>query len=227
MPKKAKLLSLEKKRQDRWLVIRIRLPGVSFDRLFSGALVTAGCIGMLTVLAPIFLPEPDIQSSRVSAATQASVKQVGLSRSIPTHLEIPDIQLSTALIQLGKNDDGSLQVPEVYDVAGWYKFSPTPGEVGPSIIAGHVDNYLGPAVFFYLKDLQPGQRISVTREDRRVVNFRVDKVALFDQQAFPTQEVYGNIDHPGLRLITCGGTYNALTGHYSHNTVVYASLDDS
>jgi sortase (surface protein transpeptidase) len=182
---------------------------------------------MLTVLAPIFFPEPDIQSSRVSAAPQASVKQAGLPRSVPTQLEIPDIQLSTALIQLGKNDDGSLQVPEVYDVAGWYKFSPTPGEVGPSVIAGHVDNYLGPAVFFYLKDLQPGQRISVTREDKRVVNFRVDKVTLFDQQAFPTKEVYGNIDHPGLRLITCGGTYNVLTGHYSHNTVVYASLDES
>lgn len=227
MPKKAKLLSLEKKRQDRWLVIRIRIPNISFDRLFSGALVTAGCIGMLTVLAPVFFPEPDIQSSRVSATPQAYVKQAGLSRSIPTYLEIPDIQLSTALIELGKNDDGSLQVPEVYDVAGWYKFSPTPGEVGPSVIAGHVDNYLGPAVFFYLKDLQPGQRISVTREDRTVVNFRVDKVELFEQQAFPTKEVYGNIDHPGLRLITCGGTYNVLTGHYSHNTVVYASLAES
>jgi len=126
------------------------------------------------------------------------------------------------LIKLGKNPDGSLATPERYDIAGWYEFAPTPGETGPAIIVGHVDNYLGPAVFFNLKSLHPGQSIFVTREDKQVVEFRVDSVELFDQQSFPTNAVYGNIDYPGLRLITCGGAFNPLTGHYSHNTVVYA-----
>lgn len=224
MAKRAKLLSLEKKRQDRWLVIRIRLPNVSFDHLFSGGLVVAGFVGMISILAPVFFSSPEPEVPRTAVVSQPPVDEIVLPRSTPVHLEIPDIQLSTTLIQLGKNAEGGLEVPERYDIAGWYKFSPTPGEVGPAVIVGHVDNYLGPAVFFYLKDLQPGQYINVTREDKRVATFRVDKVALFDRQSFPTEEVYGNIDYAGLRLITCGGVYNVLSGQYSHNTVVYASL---
>lgn len=225
MPKRAKLLSLEKKRRDRWIVIRIRLPNISFDRLLSGGLVLAGFVGMISVLTPAFFSTPAPEAPRLLAAAPAEVRpQVSLPKSIPTHLEIPEIQLSTDLIQLGKNAEGGLEVPESYEIAGWYKFSPTPGEIGPAVIVGHVDNYLGPAVFFYLKDLQPGQHINVTREDKTVATFRVDSIALFDRQNFPTKEVYGNIEHAGLRLITCGGVYSVLSGQYSHNTVVYASL---
>lgn len=116
-----------------------------------------------------------------------------------------------------------METPDDYVRAGWYKFSPTPGELGPSIITGHVDNYQGPAVFFYLKDLQPKQKILITREDESIVTFEVDDVELFDQNAFPTDRVYGNIDHAGLRLITCGGDFNVMTGRYLQNIVVYAS----
>jgi sortase (surface protein transpeptidase) len=142
---------------------------------------------------------------------------------VPTSLEIPDIGLATDLITLGKNDDGTLATPDRYDIAGWYTLSPTPGEIGPAVIVGHVDNYLGPAVFFYLKDLQPGQSIYVNRTDGSRVRFTVDRVELVDQQNFPTQQVYGNIDYAGLRLITCGGDFDPLTGHYLSNTVVYAT----
>jgi len=224
MSRKSKLLTLEKNRQARWLVIRIRLPNVSLDHLFSGGLVAAGFVGIVTVLSPAFFPAPSTEVLHATKDTLATVEQqVGLPRSIPTHLDIPDIQLSTPLTQIGKNADDSLEVPADSNIAGWYRFSPTPGEVGPAVISGHVDTYLGPAVFFYLKDLQPGQHIVITRQDESVVTFRVDKVAVFDQQDFPTGDVYGDIDYPGLRLITCGGTYNVLSGHYSHNTVVYAS----
>ena len=184
----------------------------------------AGCIGIASVLSPVFLPASRPEVSSVAPIVHAeAAKPVGLPRSVPTHLEVPDIGVSTDLVQIGKNSDDSLEVPADATIAGWYKFSPTPGEIGPAVITGHVDTYLGPAVFFYLKDLQPGQKILVTREDKRVVTFRVDKVAVFDQQNFPTKEVYGDIDYAGLRLITCGGTYNVLSGHYSDNVVVYAS----
>ena len=146
-----------------------------------------------------------------------------LARSLPTRVAIADIGVDTPLIQLGQNDDGTLAVPDSYDEAGWYTGSPTPGEIGPSIIVGHVDNYMGAAVFFRLKELQPGQRISVTREDGTVASFVVTQVAQFDQNNFPTDAVYGNIDHAGLRLITCGGPFDHVAHRYTQNTVVFAS----
>ena len=224
MPKKPKLLSIKETKRGRWLVVSIRLPNISLDRAFSEGLIVAGCIGIASVLSPVFIPSTHSQVSSVVPVVRAeSAKPVGLPRSIPTHLEIPDINVSTDLVQIGKNADDSLEVPADSTIAGWYKFSPTPGEIGPAVITGHVDTYLGPAVFFYLKDLQPGQLIRVSRQDKRVVTFRVDTVAVFDQQNFPTKEVYGDIDYAGLRLITCGGTYDVLSGHYSDNVVVYAT----
>lgn len=205
------------------------MPNVSFDRLFSGSLVTAGGLGMASMLLPVFFTAPNLEATQERPAVQATQQQAAtaLPKSVPVRLEIPDIGLTTELSQVGKNADGSLEVPADANIAGWYRLSPTPGEIGPSIITGHVDTYTGPAVFFYLKDLVPGQTITITRKDKTKAHFRVDKVASFEQQAFPTKEVYGDIDYPGLRLITCGGVYDVLSGHYSHNTVVYATLVDS
>jgi sortase (surface protein transpeptidase) len=174
------------------------------------------------------LPKTNFAATTIKTPTPAEAeKPKGMARSIPTRLEIPDAGVATDLIQLGQNEDGTLETPTDYVHAGWYKYSPTPGEIGPAVITGHVDNYLGPAVFFYLKELQPGQPIHITREDGTVANFKVDRVELFAQDAFPTQDVYGNIDYPGLRLITCGGTFNAFTGHYNDNIVVYATFVSS
>lgn len=152
---------------------------------------------------------------------------VGMTRSLPVHLSAADVAIDTDLIQLGKNDDGTMETPVSYDVAGWYKYSPTPGEIGPAVITGHVDNYKGAAVFYRLKELQPGQKIAVTREDGSVATFTVTKLEQFDQDHFPTDAVYGNTDDSQLRVITCGGPFNHLSGEYTQNTVVFAVLDKS
>lgn len=203
------------------------MPDLSLDQVFSGGLTIAGLIGVLGILGSQLFVLPTEVNHRSAPAPVIEKPAVGLPASIPVHLEIPDIGVSTGLIQLGKNSDGTMETPTDYAVAGWYKHSPTPGELGPAIITGHVDNYLGPAVFFYLEKLQPGQQIIVTREDGSIVNFEVNKVAVFDQQNFPTDEVYGDIDYQGLRLITCGGQYDVIAGRYSHNVVVYASYVSS
>lgn len=156
-----------------------------------------------------------------SLATQ---QPLGLTRSVPMHIAIPAIQLNSDIVTIGQKADGSLQVPGRPDVTGWYNLGPSPGEVGPAIIVGHVDSLTGPAVFWNLRNLKAGDQITVTRQDGAVVSFTVDSLASFDQANFPTQAVYGNINGVGLRLITCGGTFNYLTRHYSHNTVVFASL---
>ena len=126
-------------------------------------------------------------------------------------------------MDLGLRADGSLEVPPSGFPAGWYSGGPTPGELGPAIIAGHID-WNGPGVFFRLRDLKPGDHVTITRADGSKPVFRITRVAQFPKNKFPTNLVYGNIDHAGLRLITCGGSFNNQTGHYEDDIVAFADL---
>jgi sortase (surface protein transpeptidase) len=132
------------------------------------------------------------------------------------------------LIQLGLNPDGSVEVPSLDDPdskPGWYRNSPAPGAVGPAIILGHVDSrQYGPGVFYSLKDLHPGDSIEVTRADNTVAIFNIDTVESVHKSDFPTLRVYGNLDHSGLRLITCGGEFDPNASSYESNIIVFASL---
>ena len=126
-------------------------------------------------------------------------------------------------MRLGLRSDGSLQVPTGGFPAGWYTGGPTPGELGPAVIAGHVD-MKGPGVFYRLHDIAAGDQIMVTRADGSTPVFRVTQIRQYRKDQFPSQLVYGNIDHAGLRLITCAGTFNSASGHYEDNLVVFADL---
>lgn len=126
-------------------------------------------------------------------------------------------------MDLGLLADGSLQVPPSGFPAGWYTGGPTPGELGPAVIAGHID-WHGPGVFFKLHTLKPGDQVMVRRADGSQPTFRISRVARYPKDRFPTSLVYGNLDHAGLRLVTCGGSFNSQTGHYRDNIVVYADL---
>ncbi|WP_405799621.1 class F sortase [Streptomyces sp. NBC_01506] len=145
--------------------------------------------------------------------------------SAPVRLRIPEIGVDAPFIRLGLAKDGSLDVPpaENGNVAGWYEHGTTPGAKGTAIVAGHVDNARGPAVFYSLGTLEKGQRIEVTREDRRTAVFTVDAVEVYDNAEFPDQKVYGKTDRAELRVITCGGGFSEKTG-YQGNVVTYAHL---
>jgi sortase (surface protein transpeptidase) len=110
---------------------------------------------------------------------------------------------------------------------GWYDRGAVPGEPGRAIIVGHVDTKSGPAVFYRLHDLKPGDRIEVTRADRSVVAFRVDSVEHFDKANLPADRVYGDAGPPGLRLITCGGEWVGGRTGYADNVIAFASLADT
>ncbi|WP_326816372.1 class F sortase [Streptomyces sp. NBC_01762] len=150
-----------------------------------------------------------------------------MARSLPERLRIPLIGVDTAVMSLGLLADGEVAVPPIaaHAPAGWYDGSPTPGQTGPSVILGHVTvGRYGDGVFKQLPRLRAGDRVSVTREDGSVATFAVDSVQTVAKTRFPTQRVYGNVDHPALRLITCGGTRVGAAGGYSDNVIVYASL---
>ncbi|MFD4003852.1 class F sortase [Streptomyces rubiginosohelvolus] len=150
-----------------------------------------------------------------------------LSASRPLSITIPAIDVTSPLEDLGLGKNRAMDTPRDPDKAGWYTPGPTPGSVGPSVIAGHVTWDGAPAVFFKLTELDPGDRIDVRRADGSTAAFTVDRTAVYPKDEFPTVEVYRNLDHAGLRLITCGGEYSASDSRYADNVVVYATLTDS
>jgi sortase (surface protein transpeptidase) len=151
-----------------------------------------------------------------------------LPASAPVALAIPAIRVRSRLVRLGLTADGLLEVPAPgphYNEAGWYRYSPAPGSLGPAIIAGHVDSAAeGPSVFFRLGSLHPRDTVLITRADGSVAVFAVDDVHRYLKTRFPTHLVYGDTDHAALRLITCGGPFDRATGNYLDNIVVTASL---
>lgn len=195
--------------------------------------------GLLAVLAVISLGssfdssgEPRHPSARdwgqipaVSAARTDSVARRGprLGRSVPVELRIGSISLRTGLLRLGLNPDRSLQVPSRPSRAGWFTGSPTPGETGPAVIAGHVDSDSGPAVFYRLGEVGRGDAITITRANDTIADFVVDAVRSYAKSEFPTAAVYGNTRRASLRLITCGG-WNGDTREYDANIIVFAHL---
>lgn len=149
-----------------------------------------------------------------------------LRPSVPTRLEIPKIGVTSSLMPLGLNSDHSLQVPPLSRAqeAGWYRYGPTPGSKGAAVIVGHVDSTRGPAVFFRLGKLRPGDLIRVHRQDGTTAGFRVDSAEVVSKNDFPTHKVYDRVGYAALRLITCGGTFDRGSGHYTDNIIVYAHL---
>jgi len=150
-----------------------------------------------------------------------------LGWSVPRELRIPAIGVTARLGDVALQPDGTIGVPQPgpdYDHPAWFSGSPTPGELGPSVIVGHVDSAAnGPSVFFRLGDLRPGNQIQVSRADGSTALFTVQAVRSYAKRHFPTQTVYGETSNPQLRLITCGGNFSPA-GHYENNTVVFADL---
>lgn len=171
-----------------------------------------------TVAAPRFTPVPH-QTAQAPGGLAGETPV-----ALPVLLTVPAIGVKTSLIHLGLQSNGSLQVPSTTAVAGWYTESPRPGAVGSAVIAGHVDSYTGPGVFYWLRTMKTGDRVYVTRADGSVATFRVTSVQTYPKAAFPTSIVYGATPDAELRLITCGGTFDSTTGHYLSNVIVYATL---
>jgi sortase (surface protein transpeptidase) len=140
----------------------------------------------------------------------------------PMSIGIPAIGVSSHVIPLGLRPDGSLQTPSDFGVAGWWSGGPAPGAVGAAVIVGHVDSKAGPAVFFRLRDLKPGDMVWVTRGDGTRVSFVVRRLEQVSKAHFPSKEVYGPQPYAALRLITCGGAFDRSTGHYVDNIIVFA-----
>jgi sortase (surface protein transpeptidase) len=154
------------------------------------------------------------------------VKARPMNRALPVRITIPRIRVDAPVEALGQNADGTVEVPTLTrpNLAGWYKYGPTPGQKGAAVVLGHVDAHRHQAVFFRLGSLQRGDHIHILRAGGSDADFVVDSVVSVEKDKFPTQSVYGKTKYPALRVVTCGGRYDKKSMHYLSNVIVYAHL---
>ncbi|HEX9993825.1 MAG TPA: class F sortase [Acidimicrobiales bacterium] len=172
-------------------------------------------------------PAPSSTSVTSPAATPttappATAEADGMASGTPARVRIPRIGVDAPVVDLGKNPDGTLEVPDWQD-AGWWERGPQPGERGPAVIVAHVDSTAGPAAFYRLREVVPGDVVEVDLDGGGTARFVVQRLERFPKDAFPTFDVYGLTPGPELRLITCDGEFDASTGHYVDNLVVFAT----
>jgi hypothetical protein len=194
----------------------------------AGALLIVGGAGAVgaAVAAQQHAPQPSTAAAGATGPSAGRAWTLSLRRSLPVSVEIPAIRVHSVLLRLGVKADGTMQVPPLRrsSAAAWYKYSVTPGQHGTSVIEGHVDNEQGPAVFFRLGALRPGDLVNVRLADGVTAVFRVTGVRQYLKSNFPSKAVYRATRFAALRLITCGGAFDYATSQYLSSTVVFAFL---
>ncbi|WP_147457478.1 class F sortase [Micromonospora sp. CV4] len=209
----------------------------------QGHLTLLAVAGVLTVTAAVSIglavadrggdpPRPDASAAAPAAkASPAPATRPGeltsgplMASSPPVRVSIPSLRATAAIVALGLQADGAMEVPDSAADVGWFTKAPTPGALGPAVLAGHVNWKGRRGTFFDLGKLSVGAGITVNRQDGSTAMFTVSKVEQYPKDHFPTDEVYGATDHAALRLITCGGEFDDTTQHYRDNVIVYARL---
>ena len=167
-------------------------------------------------------PAASAYSSPTPAEQQSREPVSGIESARPVTVRIPQIGVDAELIDLGLNPDGTLEVPADFALTGWYTGRSVPGELGPSVVVGHVDSVDGPAVFYRLSELHTGDVVYVDRTDGLVASFQVVETRTVDKRDFPTEAVYGATPDATLRLVTCGGQFDTQARSYTGNLIVFA-----
>jgi sortase (surface protein transpeptidase) len=192
-----------------------------------GAVLAVAVILVFSSSAPHEVAPPSTAGAAAPAITGTAsvVSGGGLPAAKPASLTIPAIGVrAPEIADLGLTAQGALEVPGDATTVGWFTGAPSPGEVGPAVLAAHVDYKHVPGAFSRLKELRPGEQARVGRADGRTAVFTVYRVDRYAKTEFPTDQVYGDTAGPELRLITCGGTFDRSSGNYLDNVVVYARL---
>jgi len=172
--------------------------------------------------APATTTPPDTVPSPATGRATTVPAAPAMPRGTPARITISSIGVDAPVVDLNRNPDGTLEVPDWQD-AGWWRRGPEPGERGPAVVVGHVDSQSGPAVFSRLEELGAGDRVDIVLDDGGTTTYVVQRSERFPKDAFPTRDVYELTDGPELRLITCDGEFDEATGHYVDNLVVFAN----
>lgn len=199
--------------------VPVGLRGARRRRPLVIASVVAGvalvAVGVRLITQPAFA-----YASRgsIPAVDRGHGPATGLGGIVPTRVTIPAIGVDASVTDVRVRADGQLGVPKSFDDAGWWRGGPGLDRNGPVVLVGHVDSDRRPAVFFRLRDLAPGNALTITGADGVVREYVVDAVRQYDKSKFPASLVYGATGRHTVRLITCGG-YSIW--HYKDNVVVF------
>ena len=207
-------------------------PGAALARIGLVVAVAAALAGSVVVAVrtppPVPAPAPPAVAVPVFLDPVPPAPQPAAAVATASTLDVPRLGISrSSLVGLGVDTAGELVPPASIATAGWFTGSAVPGQVGPTVIAGHVDSYAGPGIFFRLDTLRPGDLVAVGRSDGVTVRYRVTDVLTVPKDAFPTRAVYGPAPGPELRLITCGGDFDHSVRRYLSNVVVSAVYADA
>ncbi|MCK9876003.1 class F sortase [Frankia sp. Ag45/Mut15] len=202
------------------LVSGFRLAEPAFDAVRGGSGADAA-----NELPPIPAPPPSPPPAPTGTATSPAPTRPAVVISDPARLRIPRLSVDAPVVHLGLAADGTIAVPTSWGDVGWYDRGPAPGGIGPSVLVGHYDSTSGPAVFYRLNQLVPGDKVVVVGASGLSQTFLVDRSEEATKSTFPTERVYGPVTRPELRLITCGGAFDFQTRHYLSNLIVYAHAD--
>ncbi|SNS04694.1 Sortase family protein [Geodermatophilus pulveris] len=185
-----------------------------------GLLAAAAVVAGVAVLTP-GAPGPAAATAAVPVVVERGTERAAAA---PVRVRVPAAGVHSELLRLGTDASGALVPPEDYGRAGWFTGGAVPGDVGPAVVAGHVDSVDGPAVFARVGGLAPGDEVLVDRADGTTVRFAVTEVTRYPKRDFPTEAVYGPTPRAELRLVTCGGDFDRSARSYLDNVVVTAVL---
>lgn len=160
-----------------------------------------------------------------AAAGSIAVTQQSNGAVVPGYaVSVPKLGLAdVSLVALGLNPDHTIQVPPlaVPGELGVYGKGPMPGQVGPSVILGHINSGGTAGAFAHLADLRVGDEVDSTGPGART-RFRVYRTQVIDKAEFPKAAVYSDVPGPELRLISCGGELDQAAHNYLGQVIVFA-----
>lgn len=171
-------------------------------------------------------PEPAPTPSPTPTPTPPSlpIAQAQKAPAKPVRLLIPKIGVNAKVESVGLDAHGNMAVPSSWESTAWYDMGPRPGDTGNAVIDGHLDSYTGPAVFWHLRDLKPGDKVRVKTSDGATLQFVVTGSKSFPANAFPGKRVFGPASTPQLNLITCSGDWDYHQGQYNQRLVIFTTL---
>jgi sortase (surface protein transpeptidase) len=166
--------------------------------------------------APDITPAPPVSAPSMPQATPVRVVDA------PLRLRIPALGIDAAVQWVGVDEQGRMGVPNNYTDVAWYELGPRPGMPGNAVIAGHLDSTTGPAVFFRLDALGPGDELFVVTHGGEELRFVVEGLEAYAVNDAPLDRIFGPAPIPRLNLITCDGTFDWSRREYDQRLVVYA-----